>query len=104
MRIAVLFVLALCTPAWAQAEEAMNVTKDTTLEKDAVLKHGLVIEANNVTIDGNGATLQGPGKTGDLKSFTGAGIKADGFSNVTIRNLKVTGFESALVASNGKAG
>ena len=98
MRIAILVVLALCAPAWAEAEQAMVVTKDTTLEKGAVLTHGLVIQASNVTIDGNGATLQGPGKPGDLKTFTGIGMHADGCSHVTIRNLKVTGFQSALVA------
>jgi parallel beta-helix repeat protein len=81
----------------------MIITKDTVLERGAVLHHGLIIKADGVTIDGNGATLQGPGKAGDLKTFVGVGVLAEGCSDVTIRNLKVRGFESALVATDGEA-
>ncbi|MBI4586321.1 MAG: right-handed parallel beta-helix repeat-containing protein [Planctomycetes bacterium] len=80
-----------------------TVTQDLVLEKDAVLRQPLVIEASHITIDGQGAVLQGPGKPGDLKSFTGIGILARGCANVTVKNLKVRGFESALVVSDGEA-
>jgi len=81
--------------------QPMIITRDTVLEKAATLRHGLVIGADGVTIDGNGATLVGPGKAGDRKSFVGGGVLAEGRSNVTIRNLKVRGFECGLAASDG---
>lgn len=81
------------------------VTKDFKFEKDAVLYARLVIKASHVVIDGNGATLHGPGKPGDLKSFetAGPGIRADGCSNVVIRNLKVKGFAVGLAATDAAA-
>ncbi|GMV98276.1 MAG: hypothetical protein AMXMBFR83_26280 [Phycisphaerae bacterium] len=81
---------------------AMSVTSNLTLEKNAVLRSPILIEADNVVLDGNGATLEGPGRAGDLKSFAGVGVRARGRSNVTIRNLKVKGFEIGLSASDGR--
>ena len=62
-RACVWFFLALT--GWLHADEPLVITRDTVLEKDAVLRRGLVIRASHVTIDGNGATLEGPGKPGD---------------------------------------
>ncbi|MDW8207963.1 MAG: right-handed parallel beta-helix repeat-containing protein [Chloroherpetonaceae bacterium] len=83
------------------APQEIVITQDTTLDPNATLHARLIIRASNVTIDGNGATLVGPGRAGDLRSFTGNAIEADGCSNVTIRNLKARGWESGLVARNG---
>ncbi len=93
--------VALCAAARG-AEAPMIITTDTVLPKDAVLAQGIVIDKDHITVDGNGATLQGPGKPGDRASFTGVGVRAKGRSGVTIRNLKVRGFESALVAADGR--
>ncbi|MBI4605106.1 MAG: right-handed parallel beta-helix repeat-containing protein [Planctomycetes bacterium] len=89
------------TPA-AEPVEPLVVTRDTVLEKDAVLEQPIVIRASHVTIDGNGATIAGPGKAGDPKSFAGAGIAADGCSGVTLRNVKVRGFQRGLHAAGGE--
>jgi parallel beta-helix repeat protein len=105
MKYSVLVLVSL-SAASVLAEEAppvRQVTANVTLEKGAVIRTPLVIAADNLVIDGNGATLQGPGEPGKLKTFIGAGISARGRSNIVIRNLKVKGFESGLVADNGKA-
>ena len=104
MQYGVVLVAALLTvPVMAQqVAQPRVVTENLTLEKGAVLNTPLVIKADGVTIDGNGATLQGPGKAGDLKTFVGIGISAEGRSKVTIRNIKIHGFNSALQAREGK--
>jgi parallel beta-helix repeat protein len=81
------------------------VTKDTKLEKNALLNARIIIKASHVTLDGNGATLVGQAKSGNLKSFesAGAGIRAEGCSNITIRNIKVKGFATGLAISDAKA-
>ena len=84
-----------------RAGEPLVINRDTVLEKDAVLRRGLVVRASHVTIDGNGATLEGPGKPGEPKSFAGTGVLAEGCSGVTIRNLKARGFETGLSARDG---
>ncbi|MBP7936184.1 MAG: right-handed parallel beta-helix repeat-containing protein [Phycisphaerae bacterium] len=103
MPYAVLLIAALLTiPAFAQQMGPPRVvTENLKLDKDAVLDTPLVIRADGVTIDGNGATLRGPGKAGNLKSFVGVGILAEGRSRVTIRNIKIRGFNSALEARDG---
>jgi hypothetical protein len=87
----------------ASAAEPLAVTKDLVLEKAVVIDRPIVVGASHITIDGNGATIQGPGKAGDPKSFAGIGISADGCSGVTIRNIKVRGFQAGLKASDGDA-
>jgi len=96
------FVVFAAAAASCIAGEPRVVTADFTLSRDAVLETPLAIGADGVTIEGNGAVLEGPGKAGDLASFTGAGILAEGRSDVRIRNLRVRGFESGLVATNCK--
>ncbi|UCG17583.1 MAG: right-handed parallel beta-helix repeat-containing protein [Phycisphaerales bacterium] len=104
MRTFVFCLLILSAPLSAQVPKPMPVTKDITLEKDAVLRESLDIRADNITIDGNGATLLGMGKPGDTKSLgaAGIGIRAEGRSSITIRNIKVHGYESGLVATDGE--
>ncbi len=86
------------------ADSPRTVNDNVILEANAVIHTPLIIAKSGITIDGNGATLQGPGTVGDIASLAkaGIGITAQGVSNVTIRNLKVRGFESALVASDGE--
>lgn len=98
-----LAAMILVTPLAVRGEEPMIITKDTTFEKGAVLHHGLIIRGNNITIDGNGATLQGEGEAGDKDSLgkAGIGIQAEGCTGVTLKNLNVHGFETALVATEG---
>ncbi|MDM8006442.1 MAG: right-handed parallel beta-helix repeat-containing protein [Phycisphaerae bacterium] len=89
-------------PLSAPEPRPMVVRKDVVFQEGAVLPHGLVIEADHVTIDGKGATLQGPGKPGDLASFGGIGIKLEGCRGVTIRNLKIRGFEIGFLATDAE--
>ncbi|MBM4043325.1 MAG: hypothetical protein FJ290_32960 [Planctomycetes bacterium] len=79
----------------------MRVVRDTVLPLKAELSGPLVIAASGVTIEGNGTTVVGPGKAGELDSFQGVGIVAEGCSGVTHRNLRVRGFRVALAASDG---
>lgn len=95
-------IIGVFLAAPARAEGPMVVRQSITLEKNAVLTAPLVIAADGITVDGNGATIQGPGQAGNPASFQGAGVSADGRSRVTIRNLKVRGFERGLEAMNGR--
>jgi parallel beta-helix repeat protein len=53
---------------------------------------GLVIERDNIVIDGAGHTLQGSGK--------GIGVTLQGRSNVTIKNMIITAFTSGIKLNN----
>jgi parallel beta-helix repeat protein len=102
MLLAVL-TLSLCA-VMGQTREIV-ITRDTTLDRNAVLNARLVIRASHVVIDGNGATLVGPGRAGNLASFENAGIGvcAGGVSNVILRHLKVKGFATGLAITDGRA-
>jgi parallel beta-helix repeat protein len=51
----------------------------------------IVVERNNIVIDGNGYTLQGAG--------TGTGIYLSGGENVTVRNTQIKAFRYGIVLS-----
>jgi parallel beta-helix repeat protein len=77
------------------------IEKDTQL--DPAKTYGrIVIKGSNITIDGKGASVVGT-KEGDPKTFQGAGISAEGVSGVTLRNVKVKGWETGLVVKNGES-
>jgi hypothetical protein len=78
------------------------ITGDTTLEGGELLNTRLIVRASHITIDGNGTTLVGPAKPGDLIAFerAGTGVEARGCVNVTLKNIKVKGFESGLVLTD----
>jgi len=52
---------------------------------------GIVIERSNIVVDGNGLMLSGFGY------LTRTGINVAGVSNVTIKNFKITNFESGIL-------
>jgi parallel beta-helix repeat protein len=54
----------------------------------------IVVQANNIIIDGGGFTLQGPG---GLSGTTA--IRLSGISNVTIKNMLVTDFYHGIILS-----
>lgn len=95
-------MLLLLASAVLHAAEPRVITSSITLDQDARIDTPLVIGADGITIDGNGATVVGPGRAGNLESFRGVGVLAEGRSRVTIRNLRVHGFESGLVARKGE--
>jgi hypothetical protein len=71
-----------------------EILGDTTLDPSRTYGP-LVIKASNITIDGRGATILGV-KEGDPKAFRGVGILAKGVTNVTLKDVKVKGFEMGL--------
>ncbi len=75
------------------------VTNDLVLEKGVQIPARIIVRASHVVLDGNGATLVGPGRAGDVKSLesAGVGILLEGAASVTVKNLKVRGFATALV-------
>ena len=76
------------------------VTEDLALAEGEVLTTPLVVAADGITIEGNGATIRGPGRPGELETLRGTGIRLEGRKGVTIRNLKVHGFEIGLRVTN----
>jgi pectate lyase len=64
-----------------------NITRDTD---------GIVIERDNMTLDGAGHTVQGPGAgVSDFK-----GIEMTERSNITIKNLEINGFNTGIQVDN----
>ncbi len=76
------------------------ISKSTRLRRGALLRTPLVIAADGIRIDGNGATIQGPGAPGDKATLAGIGVLLEGRRGVTIRDLKVHGFEIGLSATD----
>ena len=58
-----------------------------------VVPHGIRVEADDVTVDGNGALLISAAQEG-------VGVSISGRSNVTIRNLNITGFYHGIRADD----
>jgi parallel beta-helix repeat protein len=97
-------------PARGQAADAPVpvLTADTQLDP-AVVYGGLVIAKSGISVDGRGARLLGPvlraaqaaGTPAAPRSFTGVGIKASGVDGVTLKNLRVQGFELGLLVEHG---
>ncbi len=85
-------------PAQDGVPEPLVIRKDTVLQAGRILRRRIVIEADNIVLDGNGAMLLGPGKAGDPKSFSGTGVLLKGVRNVIVRNLKAKGFDHGLLA------
>ena len=77
----------------------LEITKDTTL--DPAKTYGrIVIKASNITIDGRGAWVIGATK-GDTTTYKQIGIFAEAVSGVTLKNVKVKGWETGLKIVNG---
>jgi len=79
-------VLASFTPS-VSAEGAVYIDSDYTFASD--IYEPIVVVGDNLVIDGAGHTLQGSG--------VGAGISLDGRKDVTIKNVRITGFFYAIV-------
>ncbi|PJB19536.1 hypothetical protein CO115_02730, partial [Candidatus Falkowbacteria bacterium CG_4_9_14_3_um_filter_36_9] len=73
-----------------------TVTASTTLSSDLTCTgHGLVVGANNITIDGAGYTITGDGGAADH------GINnVSGYDNINVENLSVTGFNKGIYFNN----
>ena len=94
--------------AHAPDAPVLVVTRDVLLDP-AITYGGLVIGADGVSVDGRGARVVGPlqraaeaaGAPAASNAFTGIGVRAAGVDGVTLRNLRVQGFETGLLAEDG---
>jgi parallel beta-helix repeat protein len=65
----------------------LTIHKDTKLEpKVYILPEGIMIDSDNVMLDGHGATILGTDKTASQ------GIKVSGRKNITIKNLRILNY------------
>lgn len=83
----------------------MIITQNTVLKPgiyDFSTGLGITLGSDDITVDGNGATLIGPGEESKgPDSFSGTGIFSDGYSGITLKNIKVKGFNYGLHVKNG---
>jgi len=113
-----LLALVLSPAAAACAQDAppraaplpmLTVTRDVELQPE-ITYGGLVIAASGVTVDGRGARIVGPvqhaaelsGATARTSAFTGTGVQAAGVDDVTLRGLRVRGFEIGLLLQDAR--
>lgn len=74
----------------------MAITADTTLAPGTyLLPNGITIAADNVTLDGTGATIVGAGPQG-------VGVRIEGRSGVTVKNLSVKSYYHGIWAKGCK--
>ncbi|HEV8535128.1 MAG TPA: NosD domain-containing protein [Candidatus Limnocylindria bacterium] len=77
-----------------RASESFTLANDMTCTGD-----GIVVVANNVTVDLGGHTLTGPGmgpQTWPAPQLDSVGIRVGGHTGVTIRNGKTIGFSTGV--------
>ena len=87
--IAAIASLAVITSPATASSGTLTVTANLTLTEDHV--GNIVIPADDVTLDCAGHTVRGPAEIG---------ILLDGTSGVTVKNCRVTGFDSGIIVAN----
>ncbi len=88
--------------------KGMKITKSTKIKKgtykiDASAISGssiITITGNDITIDFNNALLKGSNRKINPDEFFGVGIVIKNSKNVTIKNLKASGYKVSLLATN----
>ena len=63
-------------------------------------RYAIVVEGENVTVDFNGLALEGKGPLDQPDQFKGLGVWVRGGHHITIKNLSIRGFKTALFAEN----
>jgi parallel beta-helix repeat protein len=92
-------LLTLLAPLCLTLSPPLEITSDTVL--DPAKTYGpLIIKASNVTIDGRGAAVVGR-TAGEPREFKGTGVFAQGVSGVTLKNVRVQGWETGLKVEDG---
>ncbi len=88
--------------------QGMRITKNTMIKK-AIYKLDaptdtsrpvIIIEGNNITVDFKNAVLTGSNAMISPDAFFGVAVIIRNGKNITIRNLKATGYKVALLARN----
>ena len=88
--------------------KGMKVTKSIKIKKaiykidgnDNLEQSVILIEGNNITVDFNNALLKGSNAKINPDEFYGLAIMIRNSRNVTIKNLKASGYKVALIARN----
>jgi parallel beta-helix repeat protein len=100
---ALLVAALLATPLVGTASAAhvgcgQTITQSTVLDSNVgpCSGDGIIIGADNITLDLNGFTVSGTAAPGE-----GAGILLDGRSGVSVRNVQVTLFDAGVVIAGG---
>lgn len=89
-----MLALVLAVALGVVPDDVLEIRADTTL--DPARTYGpIVIRASGITLDGRGAKIVGA-TGGDPKTFRGVGIAAEGVSDITIKNVRVRGFETGI--------
>lgn len=110
-----LSLTALASPAAATHLECGDViTEDVTLDSDLVgcTGHGLIVLADNVTVDLNGFTISGTNGAGDHAGITvgllpagpmqpGGIVEPVVVNGVTVENGTIEGFDAGVVLAGG---
>ncbi len=74
----------------------LRIHQDTQLEPQVyILSEGIIIDADNVTLDGQGATIIGADKTGQ-------GIRVSGRKNIVIKNLRIMNYYHGVSIKRSK--
>lgn len=105
-----LLLLAVCTALSAQTalNRGMTITKSVKIKRgiytlngfDNLNKAAILVCGDNITIDFNKAVLKGSGGKKYPNEFYGVAILLTGGKNITLKNLKATGYKVALLAYN----
>jgi parallel beta-helix repeat protein len=96
----------LAVPIWATAASAavlacgQTITQSTVLDNDlsGCANNGIVVGADNITLDLNGHTVAGTAASGD-----NGGVVLVGRTGVTVRNGTVRNFDVGVVIEGGSA-
>lgn len=76
--------------------DGMTITEDTTLAPGVYyLPNGISIASNDVTLDGNGAILEGADQEN-------VGVRVEGLSGVTVKNLSLRSYRFGIRARDCK--
>nr|MBA2746812.1 right-handed parallel beta-helix repeat-containing protein [Flavisolibacter sp.] len=108
--LTLIFFISIHHIAFAQQTRFKN---GMTIKKSAVIdsshynynaksksKPVLTIQGKNIVIDFQGATLDGSGGRKAPDQYSGTAIQVKKGTNITIKNLKITGYKNAIVAKD----
>jgi parallel beta-helix repeat protein len=88
----------------AKPYSGMIITESVTFEPGEYTfsdGRGLIVAGNGITIDGNGTIIRGRGREGSKYSYSGIGLFASGYNDVTVKGLTLSGFQIGIKVMNG---
>ncbi|WP_165822344.1 right-handed parallel beta-helix repeat-containing protein [Paenibacillus montanisoli] len=87
-----------------QPYPGMIITEDVVFEPGEYsfpTSKGIIVAASGITIEGSGAVIRGRGKIGNIHSYDGIGLYANGYDRVTVKGLQLHGFKTGMNIANG---